>query len=638
MSGIAGIIHFDGQPAELSLLLSMTSSMRHRGPDGIHHLVRSNVALGHCMLQTTPQSLEERQPLANEDGSLVLVADVRLDNWQELRAELLRKGARLRSRADAELVLQAYVMWGRDCLDHIEGDFAFVIWDERRRQAFCARDRFGQKPFIYHFDGRTLSFASEVRPVLDLPWVSMAFNEGLAAEFLAFEWHTQDETFWKDVKKLPQSMRLIVSTDGARRDVYWRLDAKPRKLGDAEYVEGYRELLMDAVRRCSRSHRPIAVDVSGGLDSTALYSIAEHLRRERRLLAPSLQGYTLNFEAERCASPDVYANANRDLPYARAAADFLGLQLLEARPKIVPLQWYRDHAVQTATLPGYPNGVMTLKLMEQAAGQGSRVSISGVGGDEFLDPAKEWYADYLRAGRIGELLAMIWDDAGDEGLLRALKLAMRNAVLMRLPEGTRSIVLGLLVKARLMERRKNADWLTAELKTKLAARRHSSAMNEYPAGFARTAFDPCNAHERELYEGLAASQGLEVRRPFFNTQLVSFLAEVPMRLMAKGSRTKRLHRAAMRGLLPDSIVERSDKAEFSIACESCLRSPVPAELRAELAAAARQWTTKEIQHRDCPLADWAQGINQFQLWDLMGTGFLQAVKKGVEPVPGVQQQ
>jgi asparagine synthase (glutamine-hydrolysing) len=149
MSGIAGVIHFDDAPVDLGLIETMTSAMAYRGPDGLHHWVEGSVALGQCMLRTTPESLEESQPLTNEDQSLVLVMDGRVDNWEELRRELLSCGAVLRNRADAELVLRAYEIWGRDCLAHIDGEFALVIWDVRRREAFCARDRFGSKPFYY---------------------------------------------------------------------------------------------------------------------------------------------------------------------------------------------------------------------------------------------------------------------------------------------------------------------------------------------------------------------------------------------------------------------------------------------------------------------------------------------------------
>ena len=170
MSGIAGIIHYHGAPVEPGLVEKMTNAMAYRGPDGINHWVKGSVALGQCMLRTTPESLEENQPLTNEDKSLVMVMDGRVDNWEELRRELLGRGAILRNRSDAELVLRAYETWGRECLVRIDGDFALSIWDARRQIVFCARDRIGNKPFHYHWNGNTLAFASDLHPILALPW------------------------------------------------------------------------------------------------------------------------------------------------------------------------------------------------------------------------------------------------------------------------------------------------------------------------------------------------------------------------------------------------------------------------------------------------------------------------------------
>ena len=196
MSGIAGIIHFDGRPVEPGQVEAMTAAMHTRGPDGIHHWRRGNVALGQCMLRTTPESLEETQPLTNEDESLVLVMDGRVDNWEELRRELLGKGAKLRTRADAELVLRAYEVWGRDCLTHIDGDFALLIWNARQQEAFCARDRMGSKPFQYQWNGKTLVFSSELRPIIDSQLVPKSINQFVLAEYLAAEWYSRDETLW----------------------------------------------------------------------------------------------------------------------------------------------------------------------------------------------------------------------------------------------------------------------------------------------------------------------------------------------------------------------------------------------------------------------------------------------------------
>ena len=322
MSGIAGIIHFDGKPADPALIRRMTDAMAYRGPDGIHHFVRGNVALGHLMLHTTPESLEETQPLTNEDESLVLVMDGRVDNWEELRRELLQHGARLRTRADAELVLRAYETWGEDCLSHIDGDFAIAIWNEKTRELFCARDRVGNKPFTYHFDGTTLVFASELHALLELPWVPQVPNEGMIAEIIADEWMTRDETIWKEIYRLIASHRLNVSERGKRDSLYWRPDiarSLPYKR-DEDYNEHYRELFFDVVRRQSRSHKPIAYEVSGGLNSSSIFCVAETLKRGARLPAPGLGAYTLAFHDD--------PNAN-ETSYAHMVGNYLGLPIRE---------------------------------------------------------------------------------------------------------------------------------------------------------------------------------------------------------------------------------------------------------------------------------------------------------------------
>ena len=159
MSGIAGFIRFDSGPVEPGVIEKMTSAMASRGPDGINHLNRGSVAMGQCMLRTTPESLEEFQPHTNQDESLVLVMDGRVDNWVELRHQLLSRGAILRDRSDTELVLRAYEVWGDQCLDFIIGEFAFFIWDARQRRLFGARDAAGTRFFNYYADSDWFAFA-----------------------------------------------------------------------------------------------------------------------------------------------------------------------------------------------------------------------------------------------------------------------------------------------------------------------------------------------------------------------------------------------------------------------------------------------------------------------------------------------
>ena len=335
------------------------------------HWRRGNVALGQCMLRTTPESLEETQPLTNEDESLVLVMDGRVDNWEELRRELLGKGAVLRTRADAELVLRAYEVWGRDCLPHIDGDFALVIWDARRQEAFCARDRMG-KQAISTTTGtaKRWYFRSELHAILDSQLVPKSINQFVLAEYLAAEWYSRDETLWDGVMRLVAGNLMMVSSSGLVVEEYWEPDlweALPFRK-DADYIDYYRELITDSVRRLSRSHRPVAIEVSGGLDSSAIYCVAEQLRRSGRLPAPGIEGLHHSFE------DDPEAN---ELGYARSVGEYCGTIIHEVAPTRVPLSWFADRARRVYDFPGFVNGTMAQGMLEKASAGGSRAILNG---------------------------------------------------------------------------------------------------------------------------------------------------------------------------------------------------------------------------------------------------------------------
>jgi asparagine synthase (glutamine-hydrolysing) len=563
MSGIAGIIHFDGKPVEPGLIEKMTGAMAHRGPDGINHWVKGSVALGQCMLRTTPESLEEHQPLTSEDNGLVLVMDGRVDNWEELRRGLLGRGAVLRTRADAELVLRAYEIWGRDCLAHIDGDFALVIWDARRQEVFCARDRIGNKPLNYHWDGKTFVFASELHAILALPWVHEMLNKGMLAEFLTNEWYSRDETFWKGIMRLVAAHRMVVDGSGLRLEQYWAPDlwATLPYTKDEEYIEHYRELFTDVVRRMSRSCKPVACEVSGGLDSSAIFAVAEHLRRHQSLLAPGLKGYTLAFTDD--------SDAN-ELDYARAVGDYLGVEIDEVAPTKMSLSWYQEWAHHYREFPSYPNGVMGLGIREKARSDGSRTLLVGVGGDQWLCGGRSYYADALSANQWKTFFACLDADRRDFGLPMGLWWVFRhgcgNLLSGRARQFLRKVAMG-----NLSDGPDRRDWLTPGMETVMRGRCNQFTLSNIDRTrwvgqrrLQQTMADAFSAHALELEERMAASVGIELRRPFYDSRLIQFAFTTPERLRLRGRVNKYLHRKAMTGLLPGAVLKRESKAEFSI--------------------------------------------------------------------------
>src|SRR5918998_450263 len=183
MSGIVGIFYLDGRPLDPGLLRRMSESIAHRGPDGAGAWGEERgIGLGHQLFHTTPESLGEMQPLTDRGGNVVLTADARIDNRDELFATLDLDDRPRGEVGDGELILAAYKKWGERCPERLLGDFAFAIWDRRKQKFFCARDHMGLKPFYYYRSGNIFVFASEIKALLRIPEVPQRLNEVAVAD------------------------------------------------------------------------------------------------------------------------------------------------------------------------------------------------------------------------------------------------------------------------------------------------------------------------------------------------------------------------------------------------------------------------------------------------------------------------
>ena len=624
MSGIAGIIHFDGRPVEPGQVEAMTAAMHYRGPDGINHWRRSNVALGQCMLRTTPESLEEIQPLTNEDESLVLVMDGRVDNWEELRRELLGKGAALRTRADAELVLRAYEAWGRDCLPHIDGDFALVIWDARQQEAFCARDRMGNKPFTWHWTGTTLYFASEQQAILRQPSVAQVLNEGMVAEYLAAQWFSNSETLWQGILRLDAAHTMVVKPSGPAPSRYWApdLQASLSFRSDKECAEHYRALLFDVVRRLSRSTHPIACEVSGGLDSSAIFAVAENLRRQGQLPAPGLEGYTLDFSGD----PDA-----DEIDYCRAVGAHLGKSIHEITPSHVPLSWYQDVALQHQDFPDFPNGgAMGLPIAERVRADGGLVLLNGLGGDQWLCGSEACYAEAIAGRRGRELLNILGDDIHAAGLRTTLWRLLRHGIVPLLPKQAQQTLRSGYVRLRRSGTQDDQQaWLAEPMLARIQARQqaHRQPFSSEVRRLGQShqlacLYDAYQMLAIEMAERLYAQGGLEMRQPFWNARMVEFALATPERSRLRGNEDKWLHRCAMQGLLPENVLQRSSKADFAVTFSRCWTDLAP-HMTEKVLVRRRDWVKPQAIRsmlqvcREADPTNWP-GMAAWALWALFG--------------------
>ncbi len=311
------------------------------------------------------------QPLSNENQDVWIVYNGEIYNHAALRAELEAKGHQYRTHSDTETIVHLYEEYGRDCVKHLRGMFAFVIWDRRKRTLFAARDRLGIKPFYYRWDERAFLFGSEIKAILAFPEVTAQFNPGALAEYLAFGYLTGPETMFAGIRKLMPGHTLELAENGEPSVArYWDLsgetenEIRPREY----YVSTYRELLEGAVSSHLMSEVPLGVFLSGGLDSSAVAALTKKIRRDR------IQTFAVGYGEERFS----------ELGYARQVAKHIQSEHHEVRlsredffaslPKLI---WHEDEPLV------WPSSV-ALYFVARLAREHVTVVLTGEGSDETL--------------------------------------------------------------------------------------------------------------------------------------------------------------------------------------------------------------------------------------------------------------
>ena len=559
MSAIAGIVNFSGQPVAPGEVEAMTAAMVRRGPDGLDHWRKGNVAMGQCMLRTTPESLEETQPLTNEDQSLVLVLDGRVDNWQELRHELLGKGAVLRTRADAELVLRAYEVWGEACPGKIIGEYAFFIWDARKQRLFAARDAAGTRHFHYHQGKGWFGFASEIKGLLALSRIERRLNESRLLDYLVVDFDRDDEvgTFYQGILRMPAGHAMSVTAAGTRIWRWWN----PGELAGQKFasLEECTEAFMDQLRvavKCRlRSVKPVGAMLSGGMDSSAIVGLISKEFRDE--LQEPLRTFSLILEdRENCPdwrSIEQILDADRWLQptiVTSARADEVWQSQLQG--------------IEQADEPfSVSNGLTYNLIYEAGKAAGCGVMLDGMAGDVLfydLDKTVAMLAERRLFGQIRGMFAAYGNHGGPVPLKDLLKATVASAA----PDRLRAIV-----RRRRDERQLNTGDM-ALLQPEIARRYLASKRSvQYLAGDRlRPAGDQMRhagnftsgliSFGHEVYGPLALANGIEPRSPFSDRRLIEFAIRMPLAAKLAIPWYKHVLRSGTRGMLPDAVRMRRD--------------------------------------------------------------------------------
>ncbi|GBE94178.1 lasso peptide isopeptide bond-forming cyclase [Nostoc cycadae] len=392
MSGIVGIYNLDSQSVEPQKLAVMVDAIAHRGPDGADVWCSGAIGLGHRMLWSTPESLLEKLPLVDHNGELVITADIRIDNRDELISALSIDNCPPEKITDSQLVLAAYAKWGEQCPNKLLGDFAFVIWDQQKQILFCARDHFGIKPLYYYYQpGQQFYFASEMKALLSLPEVPNKVNEIAIANHLHPFTEDKSITAYKNIYRLPPAHTMTVSyTGGLQSHAYWSLKVgqELRLNSDAEYAAAFREVFTEAVRCRLRSAFPVSCHLSGGLDSSSIACVARDILQEK---GAQLHTFSNIFEEVPECDERQYINPVLDqggfIPHY-VHADQSG-----------PLSEWQDYYKYMEEPFIGPSHFLVWGLNRAAQQAGIRISLDGFDGDTTVSHGITYFAELARQGK-----------------------------------------------------------------------------------------------------------------------------------------------------------------------------------------------------------------------------------------------
>jgi asparagine synthase (glutamine-hydrolysing) len=565
MCGIAGLWSAAAARPKRHELEAMVRALRHRGPDGSGIRVDGPIGLGHARLSIIDLTTGA-QPMANEDGTVWVVFNGEIFNYLELRQQLLREGHRFRTESDTEVLVHLYEEHGDAFVHHLNGQFAFALWDGAQQRLILARDRVGIRPLFYTWSGGRLVFASEVKALFALDGVARRLDPHGLASLFTFWSVLQPRSVFEGVQTLPAGHLMIVDANGTRLRRYWdwpfgALAAAPFHSGDsvseAERAEELRSLLVDAVRLQLRADVPVGAYLSGGLDSSIITTLI------RRHTDTPLRSFSLTFEDSEFD----------ESAYQRVLVDFLGTdhssrptttrEIGAAFPRVV---WHAESPlVRTAPAP-------MMLLADSVRAAGYKVVLTGEGADEAFagyDIFKEakvrrWLARSPGSAWRGRLLERLYPYLSNSpGAARALSQRFFAEGLDRAGAAEFAHMPRMATTRRLL------GYFRPEWRERLLAWNPVTALEaQLPADFHR--WLPL---ERDQYveahtlmtgyllssqgDRMAMAASIEARFPFLDHRVLEFACGLPSRLKLAGLREKRLLKQSMACELPPVIGQRT---------------------------------------------------------------------------------
>ena len=571
MCGIYG--YLSREPLGSAVLANMGRALAHRGPDDEGEFVQSSgelsVALGHKRLSIIDLSSSGRQPMPNEDGTVWVILNGEIYNYRSLRDQLQSQGHHFRSQSDTEVIVHLYEDEGVRMLDRLDGMFAFALWDCREQLLLLARDRVGKKPLHYSFVGNEVIFASEIKSLLAHPQVKRDLNLRALDKYLTYEYVPAPQTIFESIQKLEPGHYLIWQKGRISLFQYWDLpmfDPPAVIKSEREYVGELRSLLEQSVRKRLVADVPVGLFISGGLDSALVAATAKQAKEQ-------LECFSIGFDEP----------SFDESPYSKQVARALGIQhhlkIFHSADMLELLQRLPDIIDEPLADPS----IVPLYMLSRFAADKVKVVLSGDGGDELFAGYQTYQAVKFAAGY---------------NLLPKMVRNMVQSAVAQLPVSHAYLSLDFKAKQFLkgtgvapeigffrwrgaFDDTERDQLLSRGVREELGARDSYDDINRYiadsrlPGVLERVLYLSMKLYLQDnnlvTVDRASMANGLEVRSPLLDKEVVEFACRLPTNLKLRRLTTKYLLKRVASDLLPKEIVHRK-KQGFAIPLASWLGS------------------------------------------------------------------
>jgi asparagine synthase (glutamine-hydrolysing) len=589
---------FVGASGALSIetLAAMTKKIAHRGPDNLSYESFDNIHLGHVRLSIIDLSQQSNQPLWDVQHKACIVFNGEIYNYQRLREELLDLGHRFNSQGDAEVILNLYLHYGPDCLKKLEGIFALVIWDAQQAELLVARDPFGVKPLYYTQNSAGFYFASELKALLLVPGVSRGLNYDSLFRTLVFLWSPGPDTVLKEIIKLEPGHYLRVKNHKIIQKTLFSAwpEYHPHNLKVKQICADIHAALQESIQVQFIADVPVGAFLSGGLDSSLIVAMA------KKITGQVLECFTIQ-------SNEADAGFVEDLPYAKAVADLLGvnLNIVESRPdifKLFPQMIY--HLDEPQADPACLNVALICKLARQ---RGIKVLFSGAGGDDVFTGYRRHYAARLeRYGSFFPKYLLIFLQKCSERLPNSSPFFRRVIKLFAyagLTENERLLAYFYWINPAVV-----FDLFTTEAKAQLSNDPMATMLTEMKNRPEHDRLERMLHLERRYFlvdhnfnytDKMSMAHGVEVRVPFVDARVAEVASQIPTHLKQKGKQGKWVLKKMAERYLPKEIIYRQ-KTGFGVPLRHWLKGdllPLVDDLLSEKSLLQRKLFKPETVHQ-----------------------------------------